>query len=393
MSMKAKLEALRQKSAVKEVGDEDLIAALEQIQIMVEAAVNQEEELKSLKSTVEAQAGELDEVKRQKADPEDEAEKEVKSARKEFKTALKSAHGDIIKGGKLQTKSAFGEAGDIVVTEFSKEITERVLAQSALVGHFGREQASTSAYKKKVAKGGTVASWDGEYASTVPVLVDVAATGGKLTCAPMVEKTVAADAFFDAYAFLQSDALKRVAAQGALALLQGDGVSKPLGLVNHFDLIEGANPVETRNVEIFATIQLGTISGNTIDELRNLVLNVPVEYHGNSRWGMSRSAFATVSELKDGMARGLLQPDPTNPLMFTLFGFPVVMDVTLADDAPIMFGDFDAAFKVLNVPAELDVVANQYRIPGHQVYDITYRVNAIMGANDALIGGVLPVAA
>ncbi|MNG37882.1 hypothetical protein D3C84_1253680 [compost metagenome] len=52
-----------------------------------------------------------------------------------------------------------------------------------------------------------------------------------------------------------------------------------------------------------------------------------------------------------------------------------------------MFGDFDAGFKILNVPQSIDVVANQYRIPGFMVYDITYRAAVIMGANDTLVGG------
>ncbi|MNR12046.1 Phage capsid family protein [compost metagenome] len=206
----------------------------------------------------------------------------------------------------------------------------------------------------------------------------------------MVEKTVAADAFFDAYGFLETDAMKRISAQAAVAMLQGDGVKKPKGIVKHFDKVEGLKPVDTRDVETFSSVVATVADATLIDLLRDLVNSVPAEYHGNARWGMSREAFNTVYALKDADGRSYLQPDPQNPMSFLLHGFEIVLDVTLAASAPIMFGDFDAGFKVLNVPQAIDLVANPFRVPGFMVYDITYRAAVIMGANDAIAGLFLP---
>lgn len=399
-SLKAMLAAKKNAVKADEVVQDEVLStvveAVEEMQNSVSesAAIVERaaEVIEELEAKVQAQDAELKALK--EAKPEDTEQEEVKSARAHMKAAMKS-QGDIIKGGKLQGTKAngtgFGQAGDIVVTEFSKQITERVLTTSSLIGYFGQENGILD-YKKKVAKGGTIASWEGEYTSTTPTLVDVSSTGGKLTASPMVEKSVAADAFFDAYSFLEADAMKRIAAQAGTAMLNGDGVKKPLGLVKHFDAVEGLKPVDTRAVETFASVVATVADATLIDVLRNAVNTVPAEYHGNARWGMSSDAFNTVYALKDANGRSYLQPDPQNSMGYVLHGFPVVLDVTLAADAPIMFGDFDAGFKVLNVPQAIDLVANQFRIPGFMVYDITYRAAVIMGANDALVGIFLPAA-
>lgn len=397
MSALAKLKSRKSvKEEVEVIDEQALVDALDQITALVEqnetiVAALEEQEVKA-----KALEDEVEEMKRRKAEgSEDEVEQEVKAARKSFKTAMKSYSGEIIKGGKLKVKSdagaAFGSGGDTIVAEVAKFLTERIMKQSALVAHFGVETAGGRDYSKKVTQGGTVASWEGEYDSSAAVLVDLKATAGTLTASPRVDKNVAADSFFDAYSFLQNDALKRIAAQSALALLSGDGSNKPKGLVKHFDAVEGLKDVDTRKVDVFHTAVLADIK-DIESALRKLVLQVPVEYHGNARWGMSQAAYEAIHDVKDLQGRGIMQPDPTNPLNMKIFGFDVVIDVTLADDAPVMFGDFDAGFKIVNLPNTLDVVSNIYRIPGNMVYDITMRSAAIMGANDAIAGLILPVA-
>ncbi|MFQ2622641.1 phage major capsid protein [Aeromonas caviae] len=389
----------KMKSALLSTKSDEVKSELSFDEVMQEMA-SQIDELKSAKTAAEAEleasksktAEVLDAVESLKAklaETNPEETEEVKSARAMFTKSMTETGGEIIKAGKLQGSKNFGAAGDIIVTEFNKTITQRILETSKLVSHFGQETGILD-YKKKVAKGGTVASWEGEYTSTVPVLVDVAATGGKLTSSPMVEKTVAADAFFDAYGFLETDAMKRISAQAAVSMLQGDGVKKPKGIVKHFDKVEGLKPVDTRDVETFASVVATAADATLIDKLRDLVNSVPAEYHGNARWGMSREAFNAVYALKDADGRSYLQPDPQNPMSFLLHGFEIVLDVTLSATAPIMFGDFDAGFKVLNVPQAIDLVANPFRVPGFMVYDITYRAGVIMGANDAIAGLFLP---
>lgn len=396
MSALAKLKSRKSVKEDEVIDEVALVEALEQVAALVEqneviVAALEEQEAKS-----KALEDEVEEMKRRKAEgSEDEVEQEVKAARKSFKTAMKSYSGEIIKGGKLKVKSdagaAFGSGGDTIVAEVAKFLTERIMKQSALVAHFGVETAGGRDYSKKVTQGGTVASWEGEYDSSAAILVDLKATAGTLSASPRVDKNVAADSYFDAYSFLQSDALKRISAQSALALLSGDGSNKPKGLVKHFDATaEGQKPVDTRKVDVFHTAVLADIK-DIESALRKLVLQVPVEYHGNARWGMSVAAYEAIHDVKDAQGRGIMQPDPTNPLNMKIFGFDVVIDVTLADDAPVMFGDFDAGFKIVNLPNTLDVVSNIYRIPGNMVYDITMRSAAIMGANDAIAGLILPV--
>ncbi|WP_330544413.1 phage major capsid protein [Aeromonas hydrophila] len=397
------LAKLKSRKSVKEDGEsideQALVEALEQVAQLVEQNETIVAALEEQEQKAKALEDEVEEMKRQKAESTDEDKEEVeaKSARKAFKTAMKSFSGEIIKDGKLKVKSdagtGFGVGGDTIVAEVAKFLTERVMKQSKLVSYFGTETAGGRDYSKKVTQGGTVASWEGEYDSTTPVLVDLKATSGTLTASPRVDKNVAADSFFDAYGFLQGDALKRIAAQSALALLQGDGTNKPKGLIKHFDATaEGQKPVEERKVDVFHTSVLADMK-DIESALRKLVLQVPEEYHGNARWGMSQAAYEAIHDVKDAQGRGLMQPDPTNPLNMKIFGFDVVIDVTLKADAPVMFGDYDAGFKVVNLPNTLDIVSNIYRIPGNMVYDITMRSAAIMGANDAIAGLMLPAAA
>lgn len=355
------------------------------------ALVELVDQVAELSTALEAAVAEVEELKRVKAEQPVEGEQAEAEVKRVLNLAVKSANVEtpLVKRGKIQVKAVdggtkFGAAGDTVIADWNRQITDRIRLASELVSFFGHETAAAADYSKKISKGTHQFSWAGDYNSAPPVLVDVKATHGELTGSPAVKKSVAADSFFDAMSYLQETAMADAANLAALALLEGDGTNKPKGLTKHFSKTEGVKPLATRDVETFASV-VSAGDDSLIDELRAMVTAVPKAYRGNCRWGMSTNDYQKIAALKDGEKRSLIQPDPSNALVMTLFGYEIVIDPVLEDNL-VMFGDFAAGFKVVDLPSELDVVANPYRVPGHMVFDITLRVGAIVGSNDAIVG-------
>ncbi|MGG3157141.1 phage major capsid protein [Priestia megaterium] len=103
--------------------------------------------------------------------------------------------------------------------------------------------------------------------------------------------------------------------------------------------------------------------------LRKVKNQIKQGYRKNAKFVMNTEAFEAISNVEDGVGRGLLAVDPRNEDSYTLFGRPVeVYDEIVTDDATgkthILFGDFQRAYymfdrQVFEIKAS-DVAGNAF---------------------------------
>ena len=134
-------------------------------------------------------------------------------------------------------------------------------------------------------------------------------------------------------------------------------------------------------------------TATNIDDLKK-IFNVTLDPALNKMWLVNQSGFNYLDTLKDSEGRYLLQPNPTAPSGFTLFGAPVVMisDKLMANNSdgtfPMIAGDLSqavAVFRRNQVSAQWDkfdqfsqglsvIVRNDY-----EVIDKSAVINVALG--------------
>ncbi|CAJ1855360.1 hypothetical protein HLBENOHH_02469 [Aeromonas dhakensis] len=351
---------------------------MEQLEQLLAAQAEQAQVITGLKS-------ELAEMKVKGVDPEAE-KKELK--RKFFEIAKKGdgqKATDLIEEGKVKA-AQMGEKGDTIIPDINREIITRVLEGSALTAYFGRDVAANTDYTRKVAVGEGGTYWEGDTAAeSAPELKDIKATSGKVISLPTVKNDVAADSFFDIEAFILNEVSRRIGAKVSGAVLNGDGVNKPLGLLKHFDKTEGVKAIDARKIDMFGVV-VKADGEELIDSLRRQSLELPSAYQSSARWAMSLAAYERLCREKDTTGHSFIQKDVTQKSAGTLHGYEIIVDRMLPADAPVMFGDFEQAFAVVELPNTMQFLRNEYVKPFHVQWNIGFRVGTIVKSNEAITG-------
>jgi HK97 family phage major capsid protein len=124
------------------------------------------------------------------------------------------------------------------------------------------------------------------------------------------------------------------------ALCVGDGVGKPLGILNP----KAGVPI----CETSAATPAGQFS---FQDLIMLLYQLPMEFHQNATWIMNQQTFALLLSQTDAMGRPMITPMPQGAPTFTLVGRPVVIATQMPDpgpgSTPIAVGDWKRAFTVV----------------------------------------------
>lgn len=144
------------------------------------------------------------------------------------------------------------------------------------------------------------------------------------------------DAAFDVYG-LASDLLAEAFSLGENdAFWNGDGVSKPMGILTQVDTADGP-----------ASVKSGTASTLLADGILDVYGAVPSQYERGSKWYMAKATEMVIRKMKDADNNYLWPTWPQQgnfaPAPRTLLDFPVVRDEFLpavaAGKYPIVFGD------------------------------------------------------
>ncbi|QWL58217.1 phage major capsid protein [Aeromonas jandaei] len=324
--------------------------------------------------------GEIAELKEKGVDPKEQS----KELRQKFFADLKQGQA-AIENGRVKA-DRLGQNGDLIIADVNRDIVKRMRESSELVSMFGREQSANTDYSRRVAKGKVATYWDGTAATAgAPELVVVKMTSGKLISTPEVHEDQMADAFFDAESFLMEEVTAEVGDVSANAILAGDGDKKPMGFIKYFDKEEGVKPLADRKVDHFRVIAKAD-GEELVDTLRKMVIELPSAYKARAKFVMSVHAYELISKEKYTTGESVIQRDPNGGVAGRLHGYDIVVDRLLPDTAPVMFGDYQAAFAVVELPNHMTMQRNPYVKDFMVRFVIGMRLGTITKANDAVVG-------
>lgn len=140
----------------------------------------------------------------------------------------------------------------------------------------------------------------------------------------------------------------------ALAFMQGDGIKKPLGVM------------EAAGVAYTHTGNASTLGSDPAGTLIDAFYALPAFYRGRAAWMMNGKTLAAIRKLKDaGSGAWLWQPALTAGQPETILGRPVIEDTTMDDVGaaaePIVLGDFASAYRIYDRVA-LSVMRDPYSV-------------------------------
>lgn len=170
------------------------------------------------------------------------------------------------------------------------------------------------------------------------------------------------------------------------AIISGNGTKKPTGMLNvpPESAADGA-----RTADAFRYLGAASATAVTADEMLDLIYDLKARYRANGKWLMNSATVGKVRKLKDGGGGYLWQDTLTAGQPNTFSGYPVIvceaMEDATADNHPIAFGDFEAAYILAQIQG-MTVTAGDQSItePGTNKLYIRHRIGGCVYDENAV---------
>lgn len=121
-------------------------------------------------------------------------------------------------------------------------------------------------------------------------------------------------------------------------------MSRKIVLFLEKELINGTSEKAAGALATTTTMNAGSVSAITADNLIDLQAKIPTAYQATSCWTMAPATFTAIRKLKDGNGQYLLQPDFAGATPYRLLGKPVYLSdnmPTIASAAKaVLYGDY-----------------------------------------------------
>ncbi|MGL3605756.1 phage major capsid protein [Rhizobium sp. G187] len=233
------------------------------------------------------------------------------------------------------------KGGYLAPAEFQAEIIKNLVEISPVrqAARVGSTAASSVILPRRTGK--PTASWVGE-TETRP---ETGSTYGQIEIPVWemaawvdVSNQLLEDAAINVEAEVASDLSEEFGRLEGNALLLGDGVKKPNGLMAASGITE---------------VNSGGASSLTGDSLISLMYSLPEFYRKNGVWMMNGTTLASIMKLKEtGTGAYVWQPSLQAGMPSTILGRPVIEAVDMPDIAansnPIAFGDFQRGYRIFD---------------------------------------------
>jgi HK97 family phage major capsid protein len=243
-----------------------------------------------------------------------------------------------------------GAAGGFAVPEeISREIGLLEKKMSPVRDLIKVVQTGTSDYKELITIHGTTSGWVGEItarpATATSTLREVVPTNGELYAYPQVSEWALDDIFFNVDQWLAETVAREFAIQEGIAVISGNGTTKPTGMLNTAPVstADYASPLRAAAAYQFVA---SAASPDAIlpDSLISLVYTLNTAYRAASTFVMNSLTTGLVRRLKDTTNQYLWAPGLAGGQPDRLLGYPVqtwedMQDVG-ANLHPVAFGDF-----------------------------------------------------
>ena len=300
---------------------------------------------------------------------------------KAFNAYLRSGDDDALRGlsleGKAMSTSVSADGGYLVdpqTAETIKSVLESTSSIRAIANVVNVEATSFDVLIDSTEVG---AGWADETSSTAetgtPTIERITIPLHELSALPKASQRLLDDSAFDIEGWLAGRIADKFARAEAAAFINGDGVDKPTGILNHPSV---DNDVWAwGNIGYVPTGVDGDFNGG--EAIIDLVYALGAQYRANAVFVMNSKTAGGVRKLKDADGRflwsdGLAAGEPAR-----LLGYPVLIAEDMPDVASgadsIAFGDFNAGYTVAERP-DLRVLRDPFSAKPHVLFYATKRV-------------------
>jgi HK97 family phage major capsid protein len=251
-------------------------------------------------------------------------------------------------------KGADAEGGFVAPTEWDRTITDKLIQVSPMRQICRVQTISTGSFSKLFNLRGTASGWVGETTArtetATPTFGSLAYRVGEIYANPAATQQLLDDALVNLESWLAGEVQTEFAFQENLAFVSGTGANnRPNGILTY---ITGGTNAATHPFGAILATNSGSAAALTADGIINLVHALPSAFTANARFTMNRLSMRAVRLLKDTTNQYLWQPSYQAGQPATLLGYPVTEVPAMPDIAagtkPILFGDFDQAYLIVD---------------------------------------------
>ncbi|WP_298836393.1 phage major capsid protein [uncultured Roseobacter sp.] len=299
---------------------------------------------------------------------------------KAFNDYLRSGDDDGLRGLEMDVKSMStalnADGGYLVDPQTSDAVNSVLRSTSSIRSVASVVNVEATSYDVLVDHTDLGAGWATETADTTetgtPQIDRIVIPLHELSALPKTSQRLLDDSAFDIEGWLAERIADRFARAEAAAFVNGDGVDKPRGFLNHTNV---DNDVWTwGNIGYVPT---GIDGDVTADSVIDLVYALGAQYRANATFVMNSKTAGLIRKLKDNDGRflwadGLAAGEPAR-----LMGYPVLIAEDMPDAASgadaIAFGDFDAGYTIAERP-DLRVLRDPFSAKPNVLFYATKRV-------------------
>lgn len=268
----------------------------------------------------------------------------------------------------------------LLPTEFHTELF-RKLEEENILRKISRVIQTSSDRKVAISTGTTAASFIAEGA-TIPLqdleFAQKTLAAHKLASATAVSNELLQDSAFDLETFLIDEFSSAIARAEENALINGDGIDQPLGLIEILDVNSDTAITQTVGANIAA------------DDILNLVYKLPRVYRKNAVFLANDSTIATLRKLKTADLQYIWQPAMTADEPDRLFGYQIFSSEFMpnigAGQTCLLFGDFSKFFIGERGQASFKALHEIRALTDESVFVMTSRFDGILADVHAMRG-------
>ncbi len=282
------------------------------------------------------------------------------------------------------------DGGFLVPQETATEIGRRVSASSPIRAISSVQTVSSSVYKKPFAVTGPATGWAAETElrseTQSPSLSELQFPTMELYAMPAATSQLLDDAAINLDSWIANEVEQVFAEQESAAFINGDGVNKPKGFLDHATVSNES--WSWGNLGYLATGEDGAFAvSNASDILIDTIYSLKAGHRQNANWVMNRKTQAEIRKLKDSDGNYLWQAPAAAGQSAQLLGF----NVTEAEDMPdiasdataIAFGDFARGYLVVD-RAGIRILRDPYSAKPYVLFYTTKRVGGGIQDYDAI---------
>ena len=313
--------------------------------------------------------------------------RESTSAQREHATAFE---GFLRKGGDPEAVNALAfraglntqsdpDGGALVSVEMDKEIG-RILVEGVPMRRLADVITRRGEYKKPMSRGGADGGWVGEQESRGETanaeLAMFSPAWCELYANPKVSQKLLDTSDFDVAGWMIDEVTDVFLAKEGAGFITGDGCGKVRGIAS-YEMVPNSS---------WEFGKVGYIAGghasllNNADCIIDLQHALKSQYRINGVWLMNDATWAVIRKLKDGEGNYLWAPGLMESAPDRLLGKPVEICDDMpnigAGEYPIAFGDWKAAYKIVDHVSSVRVLRDPYSEKGQVFYYTTKRVAA-----------------